>query len=141
MKSLLRWLKFNAVGIAGVVVQIWFLHLFLRAQVNYLAATALAVEAAVLHNFAWHQRYTWADRPCDGLACILSRLLRFHLSNGVVSIVGNVFLMRLLAGELGLPPLKANFVAILACSVVNYFLGDRFIFRDGEGCAAISRVE
>ncbi len=132
MKTLIRWLKFNAVGIAGVVVQMWFLHLFLRANVNYLAATALAVEAAVLHNFAWHQRYTWADRPCADLGCVIARLLRFHLSNGAVSIVGNVLLMRWLAGSLRIRPLVANFVAILICSLVNYFLGDRFVFRGPE---------
>ena len=130
MKPLIRWLKFNAVGIAGAAVQIWFLHLLLRADVHYLAATALAVEAAVLHNFAWHQRYTWVDRPCDNLSSVLTRLFRFHLSNGMVSVAGNLLLMRWLAGTVGIPPLAANFVAILVCSVVNYFLGDRFVFRD-----------
>jgi putative flippase GtrA len=30
---------------------------------DYLVATALAVEAAVVHNFLWHQRFTWIDRP------------------------------------------------------------------------------
>jgi putative flippase GtrA len=30
---------------------------------NYLLATALAVETAVIHNFLWHQRFTWSDRP------------------------------------------------------------------------------
>ncbi len=132
MKSLVRWLKFNAVGIAGAVVQIWFLHLFLNAHCNYLAATALAVEAAVLHNFAWHQRYTWADRPCDDLRAVLGRLGRFHLSNGAVSILGNVMLMRLFVGDLRLSPLLSNFMAILVCSLMNYFLGDRFVFRRHE---------
>ena len=54
---LLRWAKFNAVGAAGVAVQLGLLALLesvLRLQ--YLVATALAVEAAVLHNFAWHER-------------------------------------------------------------------------------------
>lgn len=132
MKSLARWLKFNAVGIAGAVIQIWFLHLFLNAHANYLASTGLAVEAAVLHNFAWHQRYTWADRPCNDLVCVLGRLGRFHLSNGAVSIVGNVVLMRVLVGGAGLSPLAANGAAILACSLVNYYLGDRFVFS-GRG--------
>ena len=26
---------------------------------NYLVATALAVEGAVVHNFLWHERFTW----------------------------------------------------------------------------------
>ncbi len=130
MSAVIRWLKFNAVGIAGAALQLWFLHLLMRAGANYLAATALAVEGAVLHNFAWHQRYTWADRPCEDVPCVVWRLLRFHLSNGAVSIVGNVLLMQFFAGWFHTPVLAANFVAILVCSLVNFVLGDRFVFRE-----------
>ncbi len=135
MKTLLRWLKFNAIGILGVGVQLWFLHILIRANVNYLAATAVAVEAAVLHNFAWHQKYTWADRPSEDLLEVLGRLVRFHLSNGAVSLVGNVLLMRWLSGELRIPLYLANFTAILVCSLVNFLLGDRFVFQT-EDCRA-----
>jgi len=34
-----------------------------RIGVGYLAATAIAVECAVLHNFLWHERLDVA-RPC-----------------------------------------------------------------------------
>ena len=128
MRTLLRWLKFNLIGIVGAALQLWVLHLFLRAGVEYLQATALAVEAALLHNFAWHQRYTWADRPTDDMGAVVARLVRFHLSNGMVSIVGNVLLMRWLKGEMGIPVLVANIIAILLCSLVNFVLGDRFVF-------------
>lgn len=128
MNNVLRWLKFNLIGIVGAVLQLWVLHLFLRAGVQYLQATALAVEAALLHNFAWHQRYTWADRPAEDLGAVVSRLIRFHLSNGLVSMLGNVMLMRWLRGDLRVPALLANFVAILVCSLVNFVLGDRFVF-------------
>ena len=59
----IRWLKFNAVGAAGIGVQLAVL-VSLRAglHLHYLLATALAVEATVLHNFFWHKRFTWADR-------------------------------------------------------------------------------
>lgn len=133
MSTFLRWLKFNAIGIAGVVVQLLFLHLMIRANVAYLAATALAVEAAVLHNFAWHQKYTWADRPAEDLYSVVVRLVRFHLTNGAVSIIGNVLLMRWLVGGLHVPVLPANFGAILVCSLVNFLLGDKFVFRDDAG--------
>jgi putative flippase GtrA len=62
------------------------------------------------------------------LGAVIGRLVRFHLSNGAVSILGNVLIMRWLAGAISVRPLAANFVAILVCSVVNYFLGDRFVF-------------
>jgi hypothetical protein len=47
-----RWVAFNAVGAAGIGLQLGALALLLHvAHLHYLAATALAVEAAVLHNF------------------------------------------------------------------------------------------
>ena len=104
--TLLRWCKFNFVGGIGIGVQ--FAALFLLKgvlHINYLAATAMAVEAAVLHNFVWHERFTWADRTklSDGENRAkqrrVARLLRFHLSNGAVSIVGNVALMKVLVGQ------------------------------------------
>ena len=58
-----RWCKFNFVGGIGIGVQ--FAALFLLKGVlhfNYLAATAIAVEAAVVHNFVWHEQFTWVDR-------------------------------------------------------------------------------
>lgn len=132
MRTLLRWVKFNAIGIVGVGVQLLFLHLLVRAGVAYLAATALAVEAAVLHNFAWHQKYTWADRPAEDLLAVMGRLLRFHVSNGGVSMLGNIAIMRWLVGGLQLPLMPANFAAIAGCSLINFALGDRFVFRKNE---------
>ena len=58
-----RWLKFNAVGTIGIAVQLGALALLTSAlRINYLLATGLAVEAAVLHNYLWHELFTWA-RP------------------------------------------------------------------------------
>ena len=58
-----RWLKFNLVGGIGIGVRLAALALLVGLlKMNYLWATALAVEAAVLHNFVWHERYTWRDR-------------------------------------------------------------------------------
>jgi len=74
---LIRWVKFNLVGAVGIVVQ--FAALFFLKSVmhcNYLAATALAVEAAVVHNFAWHERYTWAERVANPSGAKARNLLR-----------------------------------------------------------------
>jgi putative flippase GtrA len=124
----LRWLKFNVVGGLGIGVQLVCLAL-LRQWMHYLAATALAVEIAVLHNFVWHVRFTWKDRPNGGPER-LRRLLRFHLGNGAVSILGNVGLMWLLIGGLHMKRLiVANGIAIAVCSFLNFALGEWFVFR------------
>ena len=60
---LLRWFKFNAVGAVGIAVQLAALALFksgLGSPLEY--ATSAAVEVAVLHNFFWHERWTWGAR-------------------------------------------------------------------------------
>jgi dolichol-phosphate mannosyltransferase len=122
-----RWCKFSLVGAMGIVVQLGTLALLTAAGVNYLLATALAVEAAVLHNFAWHQNFTWSDR--GGAA--LGRLARFHTTNGIISIVGNLALMRLLVGGLGMPPVPANLLSIAMCSLANFLAADRIVFLAG----------
>jgi putative flippase GtrA len=101
-----RWMKFNLVGAIGIVVQLGALALFTSVfRLDYMIATALAVETAVLHNFAWHERYTWADRSSQGWHGAVIRLLRFNLTTGAVSIGGNLVLIRLLTGKTHIPPL------------------------------------
>ena len=134
---MIRWLKFNAVGGMGVAVQLAALALLKSGlHVNYLLATALAVELALLHNFVWHERWTWKDRGAGGRT---GRLIRFHLANGLLSIAVNLALMRILVGRMHWPYLVANVAAIAAGSVVNFFLGDLLVFqRPAGGCATSS---
>ncbi len=130
--SWIRWVKFNAVGGVGILVQLGVLTL-LRSGLgmNYLIATAIAVEVTVLHNFLWHERFTWADR-CDGKS--IHRLIRFNLTTGLISILGNLVMMKLLAGVGGLNYFVANLLSITVCSLANFVVGDRWVF-------AISPVE
>jgi putative flippase GtrA len=144
--TLLRWCKFNLVGGIGILVQVVALF-FLRGVMhfNYLFATAIAVEAAVVHNFVWHEQFTWADRvrgaprqASGGEApnilsrlCgpSLRRLLRFNLSNGAVSILGNLALMRVMVGQGHMNYLLANGIAIALCSVANFLVSDEWVFE------------
>ncbi len=124
------WLRFSAVGLAGAALQLAVLALLVRVSgLEYLAATALAVEAALLHNFAWHEKWTWRDRQALALGVRCARLWKFHATNGLTSIAGNVLVMRVLAGGLGMPVLPANAVAIIACSSVNFLLSHVWVFR------------
>lgn len=127
MNTLIRWGKFNLVGAMGMVVQLAALALFNRvAPGHYLIATAAAIELALLHNFVWHVHFTWRDRRNQ--TTLVAQLLRFHLSNGLLSMLGNLALMRLLVQEAHLPVLVANTIAILCCSVLNFCLGDSWAF-------------
>jgi putative flippase GtrA len=163
--TLLRWCKFNFVGGIGIGVQ--FGALFLLKDVlhfNYLAATAIAVEAAVVHNFVWHEQFVWVDRTTPDRTTLerrtldrskpagrkpggtepggmesnrlpsarrrsLHRLRRFHLGNGLVSLLGNLALMRVMVGQLQMNYLFSNALAITLCSLANFLISDSWVFQ------------
>ena len=91
-------------------------------------ATVLAVEMAVIHNFLWHEHVTWADRKGLG-SHWATRFVKFNLSNGLLSIVGNVILMQALVSGAGMNYVVANVMTIAACSVVNFLVSDKFVFQ------------
>jgi putative flippase GtrA len=171
--TLMRWCKFNFVGGIGIGVQ--FVALFLLKSVlhfNYLAATAIAVESAVVHNFVWHEQFTWVDRirsdrikpdrvalslrmPISHtsspsafgwrsalalrITCLkdlglqppsLRRFLRFNLTNGAVSILGNLALMKVMVGQGHMNYLLANAIAIAFCSLANFLVSDEWVFGE-----------
>ena len=127
MNTFIRWWKFNLVGAMGMVLQLVALARINRwTGGHYLYASVAAIEFALLHNFVWHLHYTWRDRRGD--SALLSQLLRFHLSNGLVSMLGNLALMRLLVHGARFPVLASNSIAILCCSILNFCLGDVWAF-------------
>jgi len=111
---------------------------------NYLFATAFAVEAAVVHNFVWHEQFTWVDRikldrikldriELQGLQPSwrqsLPRFLRFNLTTGAVSIVGNLALMKVMVDQGQMNYLVANAIAIALCSIANFVVSDTWVFE------------
>lgn len=153
---LVRWLKFNLVGAIGIAVQFAALFLLKRLlHFDYLVATAIAAEAAVMHNFVWHEHFTWLDRTRPDRTgsgrinpdiptvhareandskllgrASLRRLLRFHLGNGAVSLLGNLALMKVMVGYGQMNYLVANAIAIVMCSLANFLVSDEWVFAN-----------
>ena len=121
-----RFVVFNVVGALGVCVQLACVALLTSVvRVHYIAATTIAVSVAVVHNFLWHRCWTWRDRCATGGTA----LLRFVLANGIVSLAGNIGVTATLVSGVHVTPLRANVVAIAVCGVLNFWLGDTFVFR------------
>jgi dolichol-phosphate mannosyltransferase len=131
---MLHWLKFNIVGLLGFGLQSGALFALTHGSypINYLAATAIAVELAVLNNFIWHQRWTWNDRPSATKKETLRRLAKFNITTGLVSITGNLLLMSILVGRMRLPVIGANLITVVACSLLSFVLADRIAFDAGR---------
>ena len=135
-----RWFAFNGVGLMGVVVQLATLAVLTRATgLHPVVATAVAVETAVLHNFLWHQRWTWRDRPSQSQRSTLARLLRFHALNGTISLAGNVGIVALLT-PLGIPTVAASAIAVAVCSLVNFMTSELIVFRTARRATGIAAV-
>lgn len=136
-----RWLAFNGVGMMGVGLQLGLVALLTHgAGVHYLVATAIAVELAVLHNFVWHHRWTWRDRPSPSAGAAATRLIRFHLLNGTVSLAGNLAVMAALGGTFGMDPVAANAVAIALCSMLNFLASEALVFNVSKTTAVAAIV-
>ena len=133
----IRFLRFNLVSALGIVVQLAVVALLVTVfRVHYLVASALAVETAVLHNFAWHERWTWRVPAARG--GVFFRCAAFHAGNGCVSLLGTLALMPALAHWLGWHHLPCNLVTIAATGLLNFLLSDRLIFRSGSDEAEAS---
>ena len=129
MTPLKRFFRFNLVGLLGIVTQFTTLtvlnHAFPR---HYLLTSTFAVEFTLLHNFVWHLHYTWPAESQQRAREALAQLLRFHLSNGLVSLLGNLLLMRLFVHTTHLPVLLANALTIACCGLANFLLAHHWVF-------------
>jgi putative flippase GtrA len=125
-------MRFYTVGLGGIGVQTLVMA-FLKSVLglHYLAATVIAVETAVLHNFYWHERWTWAHRNLEWSGITL-RLWRFNAGNGLIALVGQIGIMWLLVSQFHAHYLVATFTAIATCSLANFLISDRLIFRDSK---------
>jgi putative flippase GtrA len=131
-----RAVAFAIVGLMGFALQLAVLALLTScAGWPYLPATVAAVEAAVLHNFIWHERWTWSDRRTDADP-VIARFARFNLTTGLTSIAGNLVLMAVFVQGLGVGPIAANALTVTSLAVVNFLISDSWVFAARAVAAA-----
>jgi putative flippase GtrA len=128
-----RILKFYAVGLAGIGIQLAMLGLLTGGfRMHYIISTALAVETAIIHNFFLHECWTWRDRTCtsNSRAIRFERFWKFNLSNGLISVLTNLVVTRAFVELVGVPLLIANVLAIGTGSAVTFLAGELIVFRE-----------
>ncbi|HUQ89672.1 MAG TPA: GtrA family protein [Vicinamibacterales bacterium] len=129
-----RFIRFAIAGTAGFGVQLAVLTILVAAQVHYVAATVVAVEAAILLNFICHERFTWKDR---GRESGFARLLRFNALSAATSIAGSVVITAILVEYVGLSPMLANVISVIVLSVINFVGADSLVFRAAATLALV----
>ena len=125
-----RFSRFSVVGFLGAALQLTLVFLLTKyVGVLTTAATLVAVEITILHNFMWHERFTWRNRGPKSPRQIALRLWRFHAGNGLVSLAGNTIFIYFLVERLKAPVLPAAIGAIVLCSLANFWIADRWVYR------------
>jgi putative flippase GtrA len=134
-----RFFRFNVVAVLGIGVRLLVAWVLVNGLgMHYLVGATLAIEASILHNFFWHLHWTWrgSAQSAGGGPFprnqVFFRCVAFHAGNGLVSFLGAMILMPMLVGSLGLHHLVANFITVCLTGLLNYFLGDRLIFRQSD---------
>lgn len=130
--------RFLSAGLAGFVLQIAVLAMLIALNVQYLVATALAVELAIVVNFLWHERWTWQDRPARNDRERWLRLVRYNAMTGVTSIVGSLVVTGLLVESLSMSPVVANIISVVALGALNFAGAETLVFRAGVGVMALA---
>ncbi len=124
-----EFVKFCAVGASGVAVNTGMLVGLRHAGLPLEAASALAIEAAVLSNFALHSGWTFRSRRTG--RSLAGRLARFHVVSGAAALV-NFLLLLLLVRGFHVWYVLANLAGIAAATLVNYAMNSRWTWKDAD---------
>lgn len=133
----MRFMRFAIAGAGGFIVQLATLAVLVAAHMHYVAATIIAVEAAILLNFVFHERWTWKDR---GRESGLSRFLRFNALTAATSIIGSVAITAILVEYFTFSPMLANVISVIVLSVINFVGADSLVFRATATLALVMLV-
>jgi succinoglycan biosynthesis protein ExoA len=118
-----RKIQFAAIGLTAMAVSYGSLYLLVDiCHVNAIAAYIVQAVLAIEVNFILNSKLTWSDR--DG--GFWRTWWRFHATRVVMVPLNQILFTGLV--WTGVNYLIANTICIAATMVINYMLGDRFIF-------------
>jgi len=122
------FLRFLAVGAAGVVVNLAAFTLLLNTGLSKYIASPLAIELSIITNFLLNNFWTFADRDTGSKLHI--RGLKFNIVSFVALAVSyGTFLALSFLYPAGMPQIHQA-IGIVPATVINYFLNSYWTFRE-----------
>ncbi|MFG1520133.1 MAG: GtrA family protein [Thermoplasmataceae archaeon] len=133
--SKFRVIKFGLVGLSGVGINEGFLYLFHNILGIYDAGLSffilpvslvIAIEASVIWNFSFNNRWTFADRKGGN---VFVKLFKYNVFTGIGAIV-NIFSTVAFTDFRIIPDyLIANIAGIFIGFLINYFSSDYLVWK------------
>jgi dolichol-phosphate mannosyltransferase len=127
--ELARFIKFVAVGLSGVVVNLGAYWIFTRvAGLNNYLAVAFSFEASVISNFLLNNFFTFSDRRARGALPFLGQFVKFNIISlgGFLIQEGSLWLFN---GIIGIHDVVAVGIGIVIATLWNYFLNSWFTWK------------
>jgi dolichol-phosphate mannosyltransferase len=125
-KEFLRILKFGFVGFLGILVNMGILYILTEIfGIYYLISGIFAVELSILHNFLWHNFWTFKDRENN----FINSLIKYNLSC-LISLVINVLVLYVLTQYFGIYYLISNFIGIVCGFLTNFLLSNHWAWGE-----------
>jgi dolichol-phosphate mannosyltransferase len=123
-----RFIKFNLVGLTGVVVNEGLLILLVSSGAYYLYASAIAIELSIISNFVLNDLWTFRDRRHGHVA---TRMLKF---NGLmlIGLAVNLAILYLGTDYANVNYAVSNLAGIAVAFVVRYWLSVRYAWIKKE---------
>lgn len=123
-----RFVKFNVVGITGVLVNEGLLVLLASTGVYYLYASVVAIEVSIVSNFILNDIWTFRDRRHGRAA---ARFLKF---NGLmlVGLVANLAILYFGTDYLGVNYAISNLAGIAGAFLIRYWLSVKYAWVKAE---------
>ena len=126
-----QFLRFCVVGASGYAVNICAFAISLALCAQHLVAAACGFAVAMVSNFAWNRRWTFAS---DDRA-LASQAARFFAVSVAACMVAATIL-ELLVGTAGLSPLAAQSAAVIAASPLSFLASKKWSFAEPAAAAA-----
>jgi dolichol-phosphate mannosyltransferase len=128
-----RFIRFAAVGLTGVVVDMAALFLLSDPRTLGLGLTrskVIAAELAIVNNFVWNDAWTFRDLVGGqrGFGAKLRRFIKFNVVCGI-GLALNVVLLNLQFNLLHVNRYIANLIAIGLVTVWNYWFNLKLSWR------------
>ena len=128
-----RLFRFGIVGFSGVFVDMIILYLLSDPTTLGLPLTRskiIASELAIINNFLWNDFWTFGDISSHqpGLRKRLERLLKFNVIC-LAGLILNVLMLNFLFNVFGINRYVANFIAIAAVTLWNFWLNLKLSWR------------
>lgn len=123
-----NFIKFNIVGLTGIVVNEGLLILLTSAGIYYLYSSAIAIEASIISNFVMNDSWTFRHRRSGHVAV---RFVKFNLLM-LLGLVVNLAIVYVGTTDYGIHYAISNLIGIAGALVLRYGLSVKYTWMKVE---------